>query len=81
MVLFMIQNRKFINYFVEQSLLLGLWGNYQHDQIAFGCILLARFEMLSINQVRWKRKVQKVDQNSYKLLNLWNGGLANYSKL
>lgn len=81
MVLFMIQNRKFINYFVEQSLLLGLWGKFQHDQIAFGCILLARFEMLSINQVRWKRKVQKIDQNSYKLNNLWNDGLANYSKL
>jgi len=79
MVLYLIQNRKFINYFVEQSLLLGLWGSYQHDQIAFGCILLARFEMMSINDIRWKRKAAKPE--NFKLLRLWNDGLETYSKI
>lgn len=59
MVLYLIQFRKFINYFVEQSLINGLWGHYQHDVIAMASIYLARFEMKSIHQVRWKRKQQQ----------------------
>ena len=59
MVLFLIEYRKFINYFVEQSLINGLWGNYQHDIIAIASIYLARFEMLDITQTKWKRKPQK----------------------
>ena len=56
MVLFLIQYRKYINYFVEQSLILGMWGQFQHEVIAISSILIARFEMKSIEQVRWKKK-------------------------
>ena len=41
----LIQYRKYINYFVEQSLINGMWGNYQHDTIAIASILIARYEM------------------------------------
>ena len=58
MVLFLIQYRKFINYFVEQSLINGLWGHYPHDVIALASILIARYEMQSIDQIRWRKKVK-----------------------
>ena len=62
MVLFLIQYRKYINYFVEQSLITGMWGQFQHEVIAIASILIARFEMKSIEQVRWKKK--KVSDDS-----------------
>lgn len=48
MVLLLIQLRKYINYFVEQSLINGLWGDYPHDIIALASVVIARFEMQSI---------------------------------
>ena len=48
MVLFLIQFRKYINYFVEQSLINGLWGHYPQDVIAIASIIIARFEMINI---------------------------------
>ena len=56
MVLYLIQYRKFINYFVEQSLINGFWGNFQHHVIALASIIIARYEMQSIDQIRWKVK-------------------------
>lgn len=72
----MIQFRKYINYFVEQSLINGLWGNFQHDIIALASILIARFEMLQIDNLRWKRK--KPQSNQLKLLATWNDSLGIY---
>lgn len=61
LVLFLIQQRKYINYFVEQSLINGLWGSYPHDVIAVASTLIARFEMKSMDQIRWKKKKNKDD--------------------
>lgn len=70
MVLFLIEYRKYINYFVEQSLINGLWGQFHHEVIAIASILIARYEMKSIDQVRWKRKKKK--ENVLKLLHTYN---------
>ena len=45
----LVQYRKYINYFVEQSLINGLWGCFQHDVIAIASTLIARFEMKSMD--------------------------------
>mmetsp|Transcript_9714 Transcript_9714/g.14795 ORF Transcript_9714/g.14795 Transcript_9714/m.14795 type:complete len:198 (-) Transcript_9714:1591-2184(-) len=75
LVLFLIQFRKYVNYFVEQSLINGLWGSFQHDVIAVASILIARFEMKSISKIRWKRKAftPKLQFNS-----TWNPNLKAY---
>lgn len=79
MVLFLIQYRKYINYFVEQSLILGMWGQFQHEVIAISSILIARFEMKSIEQVRWKKK--KVSDDSLQLLKTYNKLLNTYKNI
>lgn len=56
MVLFLIQYRKYINYFVEQSLINGLWGHFPQDVIALASTFIARFEMINIQKIRWRRK-------------------------
>ena len=47
----LVQYRKYINYFVEQSLINGMWSAYPHSVIALASILIARFEILKIDQV------------------------------
>lgn len=77
MVLFLIQYRKYVNYFLEQSLIFGLWGNYEHDTIALASILIARFEIRCIDQVRWKKKA--VDRSQIiSLKETWNPQLETY---
>jgi len=39
----------------------GLWGSFPHDIIAIASTLIARFEMKSMDQVRWKKKKSKED--------------------
>lgn len=71
LVLFLIQYRKFINYFVEQSLINGFWGHYPQDVVAISSILIARFEMREILQVRWKKK--QIDlTNQFVMRSTWN---------
>ena len=78
MVQFLIQYRKFINYFVEQSLINGLWSNFQHHVIALASIIIARHEMRYIDQIRWK--VKKV--NPYlQLKDAFNPKLSVYKNL
>jgi hypothetical protein len=72
----MIQFRKYINYFVEQSLINGLWGNFQHDVIALASILIARYEMLEIDNLRWRKKKPAAGTKPLKLLSTWNDNLA-----
>lgn len=74
MVLVLIQFRKYINYFVEQSLINGLWGHFPQDVIAISSIVIARFEMLSIYNVRWKRKKTE-EKHLLRLAATWNDGL------
>ena len=78
MVQFMIQYRKFINYFVEQSLINGLWSNFAHNVIALASIIIARFEMQDIDKVRWK--VKKV-KSYLKLKNAFNERLSLYKNV
>lgn len=63
---------------MEQSLINGLWGHYQHDVIALASILIARFEMKSINQVRWRKG--NGNQKDFKLLKTWNPNFGTYIK-
>lgn len=71
----MIQFRKYINYFVEQSLINGLWGNFPHDVIALSSILIARFEMQEIDNVRYARK-KRTASTPLKILSTWNDNLG-----
>lgn len=80
---------------MEQSLINGLWGSFPHDVIAIASTFIARFEMKSMDQVRWKRKKSREDTvqimssyhpdfNKYKILNsslLKNCILQIYSKV
>ena len=52
----LVQFRKYINYFVEQSLINGMWGAYPHSVVALASILIARFEILKIDQVQYRKK-------------------------
>lgn len=52
----LIQYRKYINYFVEQSLINGLWSKYPHSALAVASILISRFELQKIHEVRYRRK-------------------------
>lgn len=79
MVLYLIELRKYINYFVEQSLINGLWGQFHHEAIAVASILIARFEMKSVHEVRWKRK--KTSDEALKLLHTYNPLLNQYKNL
>jgi len=58
----------------------GLWGSYQHDIIAIASIYLARFEMKSISQVKYKRKQQKVG-DSIELKSVANDRLSVYRRI
>ena len=56
LVILLIQYRKYINYFVEQSLINGLWSKYPHSALAVASILISRFELQKIHDVRYRRK-------------------------
>ena len=68
----MIQFRKYINYFVEQSLINGQWGNFPHDVIALASIIIARYEMREIDNIRNKKRRPQ----SLKILSTWNDNLG-----
>ena len=74
MVQVMIQFRKYINYFVEQSLINGLWGNFPHDVIALSSILIARYEMKEIDNIRYRKK--KPQTATLKIRSTWNDTLG-----
>ena len=56
LVILLIQYRKYINYFVEQSLINGLWNKYPHAVLALAAILISRFELQRIFEVRYRKK-------------------------
>ena len=71
MVLFLIQYRKYINFFVEQSLLTGMWGQFQHEVIAISAILIARYEIKSFEN----------NENCLPLKNTYNKLLNTYTDI
>lgn len=56
-----------------------MWGQFQHEVIAISSILIARFEMRSIEQVRWKKK--KVSDDSLQLKSTYNKLLNTYKNI
>lgn len=56
-----------------------MWGSYPQDIVAFGSILMARFEMMSIDQVRWKKKPTFKDPIG--LTKVWNPSLSKYCRI
>lgn len=70
----MIQFRKYINYFVEQSLINGQWGNFPHDVIALASIVIARYEMREIENIRHRRR--RPSTPTLKILQTWNDNLG-----
>lgn len=75
----LVQLRKYINYFVEQSLINGMWGAYPHSVVALASILIARFEVLKIDQVQSKKKKPFMSSERIKLLRTWNPNFRVYT--
>lgn len=53
-----------------------MWGNYPQDLVAFGSVLLARYEMAQIDQVKWRRK--NVARDPISLKEVWNSNLSQF---
>ena len=75
----LVQYRKYINYFVEQSLINGMWGAYPHSVIALASILIARFEILKIDQVQYRKKKPFQTPEKVRLLKTWNHNFKVYA--
>ena len=75
----LVQYRKYINYFVEQSLINGMWSAYAHSVIALASILIARFEILKIDQVQHRKKKPFHTPEKVRLLRTWNYNFKVYA--
>ena len=72
----LIQYRKYINYFVEQSLINGLWNKYPHAVLAISAILISRFELIKIFEVRYRKKqVSESQPWNLRIMKTWHPNL------
>ena len=49
-----------------------MWGAYPHSVVALASILIARFEVLKIDQAPHKKKMPFASSERVKLLRTWN---------
>lgn len=75
----LVQFRKYINYFIEQSLINGMWSAYPHSVIALASILIARFEIIKIDDIKYRKKRHIKSIEKVRLLKTWNNNFKAFA--